>query len=76
MLPSVNVMGATLTNLVAPTEILALLAVLVVFLVIFAGLIGEFRSVAALRGMASTAPPPGAAPAESASQMASRGEAA
>ena len=83
MLPSGNVMAdptfltsATLAHLFGPTAILALLAVLVTLLVIFVGLIAEFRSVAALRRMASSAGPPVAAPVESASRVASRQEAA
>ena len=83
MLPSGNVMAdptfltsATLAHLFGPTAILALLAVLVTLLVIFVGLIAEFRSVAALRRMASSAGPPLAAPVESASRVASRQEAA
>ena len=83
MLPSGNVIAdptfltsATLANLFGPTSILALLAVLVALLVIFVGLIAEFRSVAALRRMASSARPPVAAPVESESRVASRQEAA
>ncbi|TMB16508.1 MAG: hypothetical protein E6J71_16085 [Deltaproteobacteria bacterium] len=83
MLPSGNVIAdptfltsATLANLFGPTAILALLAVLVALLVIFVGLIAEFRSLAALRRMASSARPPLAAPVESASRVASRQEAA
>ena len=68
--------SATLASLFGPTAILALLAVLVTLLVIFVGLIAEFRSVAALRRMASSARPPLAAPVESASRVASRQEAA
>ena len=65
MLPSGNVMAdptfltsATLAHLFGPTAILALLAVLVTLLVIFVGLIVEFRSVAALRPGGSS-PHPG-----------------
>ena len=59
--------SATLASLYGPTATLALLTVAVTLLVIVAGLIAEFRNVAALRRMASSGDPPVAAPVESAS---------
>ena len=68
--------SATLASLYGPTAILALLTVAVTLLVIVAGLIAEFRNVAALRRMVFSGDPPVAAPVESASPVASRQEAA
>ena len=69
--------SATLASLFGPTAILALLAVAVAFVVIVAGLIAEFRFMAALRRMAfARTGPPVQIPVESAPNAASGRQAA